>query len=267
MPAEESPGAIPPPVAQDPVLSDARPANVELKSPAKAFLLSAALPGLGELYSGSNRGYLFLGVEAVSWITFASYRSSANSKEDELFEYADDNFSIRAFCENCVGQPGQTCADALDAILGFYEHDRDEYYEIISKNPIYRSGWGVNVPGGELGDPGCPIPGSVPGFTYENGNPPEPGSEDYRRWVSDQGAAQDRTYVAYNLLRDDRNSLDRTARGMTMVALVNHVVSAWDALMVARGFNARMPGQVEMDFKVKGSLGNPGAKFILRRTF
>jgi hypothetical protein len=215
---------------------------------------------MGELYCGSNRGYLFLGVEAVSWITFASYQSSAGSKEDEMFDFADGHFAIGAFEEGCVGQPGQSCQDALDQIEHFYANDPGEYYEIISKNPIYRSGWGVSV-----------TPGS---WTYENGPPPEctgsddyPCLEQYRRWAADQSAAQDRSYVDYNDLRDDRNSLDRTARGMTMVVLANHVVSAWDALMVARGFNARIPGQVEMNFKIKGSFTNPGAKFVLRRKF
>ena len=258
-PPGETPSAAPPPPLGESILSPRPAAEVELKSPASAFLLSAMLPGLGELYSGSNRGYLFLGVEAVSWITFASYRASSNNKEGELFDFADDHFAIGAFEETCVGQPGQSCQEALDQISNFYANDPDEYYEIISKNPIYRAGWGVVV-----------TPG---GWTYENAPPPECGPSDYpcreqyRRWASDQSAAQDRSYVRYNELRDERNSLDRTARGMTMIALVNHVVSAWDALMVARGFNARMPGQVEMDFKIKGSFGNPGARFILRRTF
>lgn len=256
----ETPSAPPPPPLGESILAPGTVAEFETKSPASAFLLSAMLPGLGELYSGSNRGYLFLGVEAVSWITFASYRTSANNKEGELFDFADDHFAIGAFEETCVGQPGQSCQEALDQISNFYANDPDEYYEIISKNPIYRAGWGVAV-----------MPG---GWTYENGPPPDcsgpsdyPCREQYRRWASDQSAAQDRSYVEYNQLRDDRNSLDRTARGMTMVALVNHVVSAWDALMVARGFNARVPGQVEMDFKIRGSFGNPGARFILRRTF
>lgn len=268
-PAPGTPTGTPPP-AKKAILSPAREeAAPSPKSPTRAFLLSAALPGLGELYSGSNKGYLFLGVEAVSWITFASYRSSANNKEDDMFVYADDHFSIGAFEQDCVGQPGQSCPEALTTIQDFYERDRDEYYEIISKNPIYRTGWGIRVL-----DNG--------GFVYENCDPddppgscpPEEGTDQYREWKADQAAAQDRQYAQYNGIRDDRNSLSRTARGMTMVALVNHVVSAWDAFMTARGLNAvahgfkaHVGGQVQMDLKLKGSLGNPGATFVLRRTF
>jgi len=227
---------------------------LERKSPAKAFLLSAILPGVGELYVGSPRGYLFMGVEAATWITYASYKSSSNNKEDELFDFADKHFSINAFSENCVGQPGQPCSDAVQTIEGFYANDRPEYYEIISKNPIYKPGWGVDVDAN--GD-----------FTYENGTPPNEGTDDFRSWVSNQAAKQDEHYASYNELRDDRNSLDKTARGMTMVALVNHLVSAWDAFALARGFNASLPGATQMKVKFKTSLGNPGASLTFKRHF
>ncbi len=264
-PAATTPEAQPP--AKEAILSPTEE-KAKYRSPTRAFLLSAAVPGLGELYSGSNRGYLFLGVEAVSWISFASYHASSNNKEDEMFAFADDHFSIDAFEHDCVSQPGQLCSNALDDLRGFYETNRDEYYEIISKNPIYRPGWGVRI--------------TDSGFIYENCDPNDPpgtcpppvGSDAYRQWVANQAAAQDQDYAHYNVIRDDRNSLSRTARGMTMVALVNHVVSAWDAFMAARGVNAvahglqaEMAGDIQMDLKFKGSLDNPGAVFVLRREF
>lgn len=233
------------------------------KSPTKAFLLSALLPGMGELYAGSNRGYIFLGIEAASWITFASYRMSANDKEDELYAYADGNFAIAAFEDGCVGQPGQPCQEALDSINNFYENDKGEYYEIISKNPIYKPGWGVDVQSdGSFTYENCPIDLNCPP------DPTQPGQEAaYRAWVADQAAAQDFDYSTYNGLRDDRNSLDSTARSATMVVLVNHLVSAFDALMVARSFNADLPQGVSMDLKIKGSFSNPGAKLVFKRKF
>jgi len=238
-------------------------AAVAPKSPTKAFLFSALLPGMGELYAGSNRGYLFLGIEAASWITYASYKASGNDKEDELYAYADRNFSIAAFEDGCVGQPGQPCQEALEAINNFYENDKGEYYEIISKNPIYKPGWGVDVQAdGSFTYENCPVDLNCPP------DPTQPGQEAaYRAWVADQAAAQDRDYVSYNGLRDDRNSLDSKARGATMVVLVNHLVSAFDALMVARSFNADLPQGVNMDLKIKGSFSNPGAKLVFKRKF
>jgi hypothetical protein len=226
------------------------------KSPARAFLLSAALPGLGQLYTESNRGYLFLGVEAASWITYASYKSSESDKEDEFFDFANRHFSIEAFEDNCVSQPGQPCTDAVEEIRRFYLTDRTEFYEIISKDPIFRAGWGVEN-----------IPAAPEGFVYENGPPPPEGTEEYRVWSSDQAQAQDGDYTDYNDLRNERNGLGETARNMTMVVLINHLASAWDALRAARKFNADLGSQVEMDLKIKASLDNPGARLVFRRDF
>ncbi len=52
---------------------------------------------------------------------------------------------------------------------------------------------------------------------------------------------------------------------MTMVALVNHLVSAWDALMVARGFNTALSGGLHMDLKLRANHGHPGATVVLKR--
>ncbi len=145
-----------PPIEPQPIKVENE--DLEPKSPTKALLMSAALPGLGELYVGSPRGYIFMGVEAATWITYAAYHSSSNDKEDEMFSYADRHFSVDAFQQDCVGQPGQPCSEALTQIRDFYENDRAEYYEIISKNPIYKPGWGVDVAGDA--------------YTYENGPRP-----------------------------------------------------------------------------------------------
>jgi hypothetical protein len=246
------PGEEQPPLEPQSMKEEAE--DLEPKSPTKALLMSAALPGLGELYVGSPRGFIFMGVEAATWITYAAYHSSSNDKEDEMFSFADQHFSMGAFEADCVGQPGQPCSEAINQIRNFYENDRAEYYEIISKNPIYKPGWGVDVQGTS--------------YTYENGPRPTPeGTDEFRRWVADQAQAQDSHYASYNETRDDRNSLDKTARGMTMVALVNHLASAWDAFALAKGFNAQLPAETEMKFKINGSFNNPGAKLVFRRRF
>jgi hypothetical protein len=223
-------------------------AGREPKSPVKAMLLSAALPGLGELYAGSNRGYVFMGVEAVSWITYASFRSSANSKEDEMFAYADEHFSIERFEDLCVGQDGQSCADAAAALNDFFVNDKPEYYEIISKNTIYRAGWGV--------------------VQYDNEPPPDDQeSEAYRIWVANFAAAQDNDFISYNSLRDDRNDLSRTARGMTVVALLNHLASAWHSFFLARGLETGVGENMQMELEFDASFAHPGARLVLSRTF
>jgi hypothetical protein len=222
-------------------------AEAKSKSPVKAMLLSAAVPGVGQLYAGSSTGYAFLGVEAASWVTWGSFRSSSSNKEDEMFAYADDNFSMDLFDDNCVGQSGQSCNDASEQLRYFWENDKPEYYEIISKNTIYKSGWGLVV--------------------YENSEPPQEGTEAYREWIANFAAAQDIDFVNYNELRDERNDLSRTARGMTVVMLLNRLASAWHAFAITGGLNAKVKGDMVLGVDVKPSFSNPGAKVTLSRSF
>ncbi|MGQ9610082.1 MAG: hypothetical protein ACUVWN_12310 [bacterium] len=43
---------------------------VQKKSPEKAFLLSAIVPGTGEFYGGSKRGLVFISAETAFWISY-----------------------------------------------------------------------------------------------------------------------------------------------------------------------------------------------------
>ena len=47
---------------------------LKLKKPSVGVLLSAAVPGAGEIYAGSwKKGLIFLGVEAAMWIGYFTY--------------------------------------------------------------------------------------------------------------------------------------------------------------------------------------------------
>ncbi len=65
-------------------VSDLKP-----KSTRKAFFLSLLMPGLGELYVGSKRGFIFMGVEAVAWWMYLTNNADGNDLEDEYEEFAD----------------------------------------------------------------------------------------------------------------------------------------------------------------------------------
>jgi hypothetical protein len=56
----------------------------------KTILLSALVPGLGQLLRGeSTYGKLFLGGEAASWTSFAIFRVQGRAREDRYIEYAE----------------------------------------------------------------------------------------------------------------------------------------------------------------------------------
>ena len=245
--------------------------NIKLSSPGVYYFVAKAQVEIRRIVEWhtakaagcAREGYLYLGVEAAAWITYASFKTSQNDKEQEFFAFADERFSIDAFEKDCVDQSGQPCDQAVAEIRNFYLNDKTEYYEIISKDPIFRAGWGVRT----TPDPTWSAADSLRGFVYENGSPPEGDTPEFRTWIADQAGAQDTDYADYNDLRNDRNALGRTARGMTMVVLINHLVSAWDALMLARRFNADLGDQVSMKFRVKTSFDDPGASVTFRRAF
>src|SRR5689334_1722915 len=60
------------------------------KNPGQASLMSAVVPGTGQLYAGSNRGYIFLGVEAVAMMAFIKYNNDSKDKRDTYYGYVGD---------------------------------------------------------------------------------------------------------------------------------------------------------------------------------
>lgn len=70
---------------RDTVKSTTHQNNSRPKSGIKAALLSAALPGLGQLYlDEKGKGQLFLIAEGATWATFAAFQIYSKWKEDDF---------------------------------------------------------------------------------------------------------------------------------------------------------------------------------------
>lgn len=115
-------------------------------SAGKAILLSAVAPGAGHIYSGYDRGYLYLGVEAVAWISYLVLREDGNRRADQAESYAGDPFGPesrwsferygdRGFCN----VPGGSAADST--LRDVWSDDRSTFYDLIESDPSYRCGW------------------------------------------------------------------------------------------------------------------------------
>jgi len=64
------------------------------KSPGKALLLSAIMPGAGELYAGSPlKAIFFFGLEIGAWTGVAIYQAEGKDQEDQFQNYADSHWS------------------------------------------------------------------------------------------------------------------------------------------------------------------------------
>jgi len=115
------------------------------KNPAVAGLLSAAIPGAGQLYNGSSLGYLFLGIEAAAWISHVSMHETGMDKQDQFKGFADAHWSWDRYrdptFEDCPTD-GHSDGGVQDSTLQMlYDRRRDDYYEDIGKLSIYACGW------------------------------------------------------------------------------------------------------------------------------
>lgn len=64
-------------------------------SPAKAFLFSFLLPGMGEYYAGSPKMMrVFLATEALLWATFASFRVYGDWKRNDYRQFAASHAGV-----------------------------------------------------------------------------------------------------------------------------------------------------------------------------
>lgn len=64
------------------------------KSPTKAFLFSATVPGTGELYSGSMRGIAFIVTEVAFWSAYVVLHGRAADLENSYTKYVDDHITF-----------------------------------------------------------------------------------------------------------------------------------------------------------------------------
>ena len=181
-----------------------------------AFLMSLIVPGLGELYYGAEkRGIAFLAVEAGSWATYASWLHKGRTIERDF----------RAFADGPNGHWSESRYRAWDANTpqSFYirtEHlptkqqDTQQYYELIGKYDQFVFGW----------DDGKDAQGKSVGT-------------DYSIHPSKVTSAN---RLSYEIERNRSNRYLKRATGILGLVLVNHIASAVDASVHARGQKVRL---------------------------
>jgi len=117
------------PVAQSP--------NVSGPSPFVAGLMSAVIPGTGQLTQGQKRGWVYLGVEVVAWFSYFALRSNGAQAEDDFQEFGDEHWTFARY----DSVPGCANSEERDRLQDLYDNSRDEYYEDIGREDVYACGW------------------------------------------------------------------------------------------------------------------------------
>jgi hypothetical protein len=189
------------------------------KSVGGAAALSLALPGTGQLYAGSKRGYLYLGVEAVALLSYATYQSKRDDKREEYYAYVGDpNSPESRFSFDRVS--AGLSPEELARLRTIYEKDQAEFYQAVTLQAEYAAGWQ---------DP-------------------------------------DERYDAQAIANDaDRN--DNRSRLGFYTLIANHLVSAVDALNLARFNNFALRDNMTLKLKLRPGTSHGSYAFTVTQKF
>ncbi len=170
------------------------------KSPALGMTLSAIIPGSGQIYAGSwLKGLILIGAETALWISYAHNHKNGQKWEDRFQEYADTHWSREKwdFYYNPETDPS-THHLPLDNNGNVIK--TQQYYEMIGKYDQFVQGW--------------------PDWDPDNRAVILTPMRDY-----------------YEGMRHKSNQAFIAATNLTMLVMVNHLISIFDTALTMRGIN------------------------------
>lgn len=195
--------------------------EAKYKSPTKAFLMSFAIPGLGQYYNGSKiKAAAFLGFEVAGWVLNRKLDRQGNDLEDEFEAFNRANWQ-RVRYDSLLGG-----LEAAEGDVGFSHHlpstMTQQYYEMTGKYDQFAWGWvDASI------DDSLSLYDMITSDSLKTPKPSEPGTVP-------QSAFRDQ----YEQMRYDANQKFKSARRWASLVLVNHLISGLEAFFAARRHNA-----------------------------
>lgn len=198
----------------------------DAKSPRRAFLLSAVLPGAGEFYAGApKRAIGFFGVEALALGAYFTWKGKGDDIEQEFRNVANANWDPVAYlewrtstrasryssithalpCSSFVAGGGEV----KSTLKGCGDRQTQQYYELLGKYNQFIAGWDDVV-------------------RTDSNSPVQPTDIDSVESFSSQKRFK------YEDRRNDSNVYLKRASNVLGLILVNHALSAIDAARAAR---------------------------------
>lgn len=220
------------------------------KSVMLGLTMSAIIPGTGQLYANKGnesliKGVSFLAFEATGLILYVYNQNKGKRIEKKYEKYADQHWDVNKYLdylekslnlpEAYLGRGDQIHKDLLEqaenswgqltnvSVHHLYKNTRQQYYEMIYKYPEqFALGWSDAVND----------PGTYP-FTGYTRNSLTPVMTDYRS------------------MRIKSNNYLSTARGMTGVIMINHVLSLVDAAWTVKRKNREETGKLSLSLRLE----------------
>jgi len=193
------------------------------KSVLKAGVLSLLIPGLGQVYNGSHIGKvaLFAGADVALLLGASKFDSDGNDKVAEFRAFARANWNEQDYWNYLNHVYGDT-TDADDNLGGNHGHhlpntQTQQYFEMIGKYDQFSYGWARAEDFG----PNDTLPWDT-ASTAAN-------KSQYEYDFENRYPSQLR--LDYNQMRADANDKFGKRDKMIIFVMVNHVVSAVDAVV------------------------------------
>lgn len=212
-------------------------APAEGKSPRRAFLLSAMLPGAGEFYAGATKRAIgFFGVEALALGAYFTWKGKGDDIEQEFRSVANASWDPVAYlewrtstrasryssithalpCSSFVAGGG----DIKSSLKDCSGRQTQQYYELLGKYNQFIAGWDDVV-------------------RTDSKSPVQPTDIDSVESFSSQKRFK------YEDQRNDSNVYLKRASNILGLILVNHALSAIDAARAARLHNSGKAAALE----------------------
>lgn len=194
------------------------------KSPGKASLLSAAVPGLGQLYNGNKiKAATFFAADVTAWVLHFKWHKDGDDMTDAFNVFNDDHWSrddYQTYLLLTYGETSDTLIDSVEVSHHLPLTNTQQYYEMTGKYNQFAWGWDDAVLNGD----------SLNDFSAQNPPPP----------AVDPNVPQSANRNKYEQMRADANSRYDRAQTMIIVAMVNRLISGFEAFLSARRHNAQI---------------------------
>ena len=210
------------------------------KSPKKAFLFSAIVPGAGEIYGGKLfKGAVFMAAEAALWTGYALWNKKGGELEDDFEAFANEYWDPDTYLvwkEQYVMATGDTMrfTHALPKDEAGNVRKTQDYYEMIGKYDQFASGW-----------------------------------DDYPEDVPVDSVGYSELRLDYMDQREDSNRYLKRAGYIAGAIFFNHIVSAIDAAKQVSGSReqARSERRVKVRMAVWEEKGEPILALVVSKRF
>jgi len=215
------------------------------KSPGKAFLMSAVIPGAGEFYTGHwKRTIGFLGMEALLWSMYFVKNAEGEDIEDEYIKYADGNWDLQTWIDLVTGQEVGGLLDGSHHLYGIasqWDTDKGKWIPIEDEIEFKIDDTYVTVRDSIYSKYNShPYPVEIQPIKnrdyYENIGKYDQFAGGWVDFEVDSVVSKNRKH--YINRREDSNNALKAAGQFGTAVIVNHIFSAIHAQILAKNYKS-----------------------------